>query len=534
MATIDRPSSALLFARVRALGDRLWHPLADQRPVVKLGLALAVILALAASSYWALGSLSTSAARYLASSKRFSSDDLIKICRALDKQRISYRVDDQRRVEVTSDQYDQAAETLSKLDLGQHSIDEIQNDLASASVWDGPVEREKKDKRKLERILERLISDLEGVLSPLVSIDRPHSPSFSRSSPKPTAFVYVETEGGRALPYRTIQAIPAILAANVRDLTPESITVMDNRGNRYLDPDNPALGDNSRNRAREEEISEEILEKLDWIKGVRVQVQVITAPAQGSPPAANEPGAILKTNGQAPITPVSSRADSGLLEQRAKPHQPKMAVNQPLSLEGDRELGSALPVPKTGAPAAVAKGAIATHARAGAAERGRVVVRVPRSFYYRMQIRNDEHDPSPEERRFMAERTEGQIRTAVALVLPASDSWKVEVDTIPDDISLNRPAIVPSSPDPRHRVQDWVIVGGVGVGVSILAIAASWIRMSRRPARLPEPAATTRRYHIDSASQPSPSERVRELIERSPEAAASVLQRWVGQGGSAS
>ena len=118
----------------------------------------------------------------------------------------------------------------------------------------------------------------------MVSIDRPHSSSaFSRKDPKPTAFVYVETEGGRALPYRTIQAIPAILAANVRDLAPDSITVMDRRGNRYLDPGNPALGDNSRNRAREEEISEEILEKLDWIKGVRVQVQVITARAANPP-----------------------------------------------------------------------------------------------------------------------------------------------------------------------------------------------------------------------------------------------------------
>src|SRR5262245_41201217 len=119
MAAIDRPSSALVFAQVRALGDRLWHPLADRRPVVKVAVALAVILALAAVSYWALGSLSASSTRYLASSKRFSSDDLIKVCRALDKQRISYRVDDQRRVEVSSDHYDQAAEALSKLDLGQ-------------------------------------------------------------------------------------------------------------------------------------------------------------------------------------------------------------------------------------------------------------------------------------------------------------------------------------------------------------------------------------------------------------------------------
>ena len=41
-----------------------------------------------------------------------------------------------------------------KLDLGQHSIDEIEKDLAATSVWDGPAEREKKEKLKLERILD--------------------------------------------------------------------------------------------------------------------------------------------------------------------------------------------------------------------------------------------------------------------------------------------------------------------------------------------------------------------------------------------
>ncbi len=96
---------------------------------------------------------------------------------------------------------------------------------------------------------------------------------MAASRSKPTAFVYIETEGNRQLPYQTVQSIPAILAGYEPELTPGSITVMDRRGNRYLDPGNPALGDNSRNRAREEELIAEILEKLDWIKGVRVQVQ---------------------------------------------------------------------------------------------------------------------------------------------------------------------------------------------------------------------------------------------------------------------
>ena len=92
---------------------------------------LAAFLALTAVSYWGAGSLSNLGVRYLASSKRFSSDDLIKVCRALDKQRIAYRVDDQRRVEVSSEQFDQAAEAISKLDLGQHPIDEIRDDSTS-------------------------------------------------------------------------------------------------------------------------------------------------------------------------------------------------------------------------------------------------------------------------------------------------------------------------------------------------------------------------------------------------------------------
>jgi flagellar M-ring protein FliF len=524
MAAIDRPSSAVILARARALWDRLWHPLAAQRPAVKWALALAVFVALAMVSYWGAGSLSSLGVRYLASSKRFSSDDLIKVCRALDKQKIVYRVDEQRRVEVGSDQFDQAADAISKLDLGQHPIDEIRNDSTSIGFWDGPSEREKKEKLKLEKILERLISDQEGVLSPWVSIDRPHSSAFARTNPKPTAFVYVETEGGRALPYRTIQAIPAILAANVRDLTPGSITVMDSRGNRYLDPGNPALGDNSRNRAREEEISEEILDKLDWIKGVRVQVQVITAGAQDSAAATMGTGAIVRPNGTSVAAPSSSRGDAGSRERPGTPAQPKMAANQPLALEGDRDPAQA-----------AAKGPGPSQASEATGERGRVVIRVPRSFYLKNQLRNDEqHDPSPEERLVMTERTERQIRTAVALLLPASDAWKVEVDTIPDDSVLSRPAILPSAPGPRHRFLEWAIVGGVGVGVCILAIAASWARMTRRPARPLELAAKTRRYHVDSGSQPSPSERVRELIQRNPEAAASVLQRWVGQGGRSS
>ena len=107
----------------------------------------------------------------------------------------------------------------------------------------------------------------------------------------------------------------------------------------------------------------------------------------------------------------------------------------------------------------------------------------------------------------------------------------MDIVTIPDEVSLNRPVILQSPVDARRRVLDWGIVGTVVAVVSILAAVGSWIQVARRPARLPEPALKTRRYHVDSASEPGPSERVRELVRRNPEAAASVLQRWTGQGG---
>ena len=142
-----------------------------------------------------------------------------------------------------------------------------------------------------------------------------------------------------------------------------------------------------------------------------------------------------------------------------------MAANQPLALEGDREPGLGHCGALATAAQRLAKGPGPSHASEAAGERGRVVIHVPRSFYFNMQIRNDERDPSPEERLVMTERTERQIRTAVALVLPASDSWKVEVDTIPDDVALSRPAILPEYADSRHRFLEWGIVGGLGVGV---------------------------------------------------------------------
>ena len=193
----------------------------------------------------------------------------------------------------------------------------------------------------------------------MVSINRPRASVWHRTAAKPTAFVYIETEGDRQLPFRVIQSIPEFLVGCEPDLTIGSITVMDRRGHRYLDPGNPSLGDISRKRAREEELSEQILEQLDYIKGVRVEVRVITTPRL---PNRRRPG------------PATSHLDL-----RPTASSRRSASMAPWSWSPSRRRRHRSPAP------------VAVAVREG----GKVLINVPRSFYFNAMIdKNDSREPS--------------------------------------------------------------------------------------------------------------------------------------------
>jgi flagellar biosynthesis/type III secretory pathway M-ring protein FliF/YscJ len=533
MRDVDRQSAAWDLGWLRARVQGFSPSVLVRRPATRWVLVVVAVVGVSAAGYWAVSTVSSAGVRYVAAQRRFSSDDLIKVCRTLDKGRVAYRIDEQRRVEVSADQLDQADALVAQLDLGQHSIDEIRSESSRWPIFETPGEREEKKDLAREKILERLISQREGVVWCLVSIHRPRA-SWARQPSKPSAFVYLETEGNRSLPYQTIQSIPAILAGFEPELTPGSITVMDRRGVRYFDAGDPALGEGSRNRAREEELSEEILEKLDWIKGVRVQVQV-SSPRAGVAAALGTGGTAVATPAGAAETRMSGQRESVKPGPEQGDSKGTVFVNKPAELES--EPVPAMRRPPLGGERLVGEYASRSNPAPGkpAADRehehGRVLVFVPSSFYLSSEIRADHREPSREELHAMTERTEKQIRAAVGLVLPERESWKVDVDTIPDRSSVSQSDVLASSSDPRRRLLDWGIVGAIGAAVSILAAAGSWIHMARRPARLPEPVVEPRRYHVEKASAPGPSERTRELIRSDPEAAASVLQRWVGQGG---
>jgi hypothetical protein len=165
-----------------------------------------------------------------------------------------------------------------------------------------------------------------------------------------------------------------------------------------------------------------------------------------------------------------------------------------------------------------------------------VWVKVPRSYYYHVSIQTSHKEPPLEELQKLVVRTEEQIKTGIALVVPLSgpSAWKTTIDMIPDEVPLQRPPVVSPSSDARRIALDWGIAGAMGALAAALVTFGSWILSTRRPSVLPEAAPRKLRYHEGSSLTPGPSERVREFVRRNPESAVSVLERWTSQGGDVS
>jgi hypothetical protein len=166
-------------------------------------------------------------------------------------------------------------------------------------------------------------------------------------------------------------------------------------------------------------------------------------------------------------------------------------------------------------------------------------VRVPRSYYFtKAAVR----DPSPDQLHEIVRRTESLIREAVAHAIPPElsapgEPLDVKIDTIPDDDPASVPLRSPGAVDVRRPLSWWLPAGVAGGGLTLLVSAlAVWGLAGRRPSARQRPILATGpgTYRRDAASEPGPgpgpSERVRELIRLNPEAAASVLHRWIGQG----
>jgi hypothetical protein len=500
-----------LSRRLQSIRGRLLaQPPAIRWAVGAAGIALTLLVA-----YATLPATMESGVSFLHSGRRYSPEDLGKIGRALDRQRIAYHIDEERRVSVPRPKGEQAEEVVAKLDLGRRLPGELRDQAASPSPWELPHDRERREQDNRARTLQIMINDLGGVVDSFVSINRPKARLTLQPSDKPKAFVRLETEGDRQLPFRTVQSITTILTGFEAGLSADDITVVDRRGHKYLVAGNPELNALSSTRAREEELSQQLLEKLDWIRGVRVSVQLPTVEtdrAVNTPPAkAGEPDA---------------HADRASGETRPQARVPAVVLNRGLSLDPEPADPKGETSRPTDADAAAPRPSDARH------EPGRVWVRVPRSYYYQVSLLPGHKEPPREELKKLAARTEDQIRTGIGLIVPlrGPTAWRTTIDIIQDEVPLAAsPAVAVPSTGPRPALI-WGIAGALAA--LIVAVAAgSWAVHARRPASRADSSPRRLRYDAATANTPGPTERVREFVRRNPEAAASVLERWTSQGG---
>jgi flagellar M-ring protein FliF len=490
------------------------------RPVVRWLLAALTIAVVAYLGFLGASALSTtSESVYLGSARSYSRDDLNKIGRALDRQRVRYHIDEERRISVAEDQRDLAEAAIAKLDIGPRAPGEIADQSFTSNVWEPLHDREIRLHREEEKILESMIGEIPGVVGCFVRLDQPKQSYGLRPAARPSAFVRLETEGDRPLPFQTVQSITTILRGYEPGLSAEAITVMDRKGYKYLDAGNPALNVLTHNRAREEELSQEILNQLDWIRGVRVSVQLADATAgEGRTLSSrSEPG------GTEPVGPKPRPTAPTAEGTGPDTTQPIGALNRPLG---------AIDVP----PKPETPPAVKAPPRVRPTERGWIWIKVPRSYYYQIGTWPGHREPSIDELQKLAAKEEERIKTGVAQVvrLNGPGAWTAMIDVIPDEIPLNPAPILTSASDTRRVALDWGIAGALGAMAAALVLLLSWILNARRPDSRQEVAPRGLRYHSGSSASRGPSERVREFVRRNPDSAVCVLERWTSQGGTAS
>ncbi|MBV8384984.1 MAG: hypothetical protein JOZ63_20530 [Planctomycetaceae bacterium] len=506
MRTENPPPLASAWARLRAQAARFRRSILTRRTATRWLLALGALALLGVLGYLARPSPVSNT--YLLAGMQFSQDDLIEIQRALEAKHFdarSYRVDDEGRIEVAANRIDEATDIVIKLNVGKPSLTHIKNQAREFSgPFVGPWEREQHELEVREQVLAAMIQKLDGIMSADVTIHRPKGRGAGRQPARATAFVYVETRGGRELSPKAVEAIQNLMARE-HDLTHDAVTVCDDHGRRYLVAGDPMGVRSNLLRAREEELSEKILEQINWVKGVGVTVQLIPSPAPTPAPIPAHP---------APV-------------EEPRPPDWEVVPNHPLELVEP----TPTPAPEP-APALHPVASAAPPKQADEPVIARVWVKVPRSFYYLKALPNRE--PSPGDLQPIVTRTETLIRTAVAHAIPPGQlSEPVVIDTIPDDVPVSRPLSASDVPASR-RVISWWVPAGVGGGLmAALLFIGVRLRASRRPTT--RPASASGRSRIEgvgaSAAGQSAAERVRELIRLNPEAAAGVLHRWIGQGG---
>lgn len=481
---------------------RLWagdRSGASRRATMVVGLALAAI----ASIYAALPSEPVEV-EWLFAGRRFSPEKIEPIVAALADADIRAVVDS-RRVGVPRDRLRQARAALKQAKIAPPSFDEILNAGEDrSSFFETPEQIQNREDRARERALSALIErqcdgvvSAQVVLTPLAS-NRGLNPS---RTVKAKAVVTVETEDDRPLECRTVRKVLSLLRGFTRfEIAAESVGLLD-RKKQYLDAGNRELLRSILNGAHREDLADKVRAAL--------------------PGDDAEIALRFETAGEGDWS-------SSAPEERSKP---RAFANRPVDLaEAQGETDRAV-------------------TDLGAHDPGKAFVTI------RLNRRVESAGSSALKTEPVAwTLTDDQIKERVMRALPKDELGEISIERVDEPLrrrAASSPTPAPSpvaetstststAPGASVRLEsrsEWLpyAVAGAGLGlVALIAAASLLMGWRRRPAlREADPSGVRTRFDREDAatSGPAPSERVRELVRRDPEAAAGVLQRWIGQGG---
>ena len=533
MRSENPTASASLLTAVRGRAERAGRYVAQRPPamrgllVVLAAAVLALPLAWAASSVGLVpGVLSTSPqGAFLAGGHAYSNDDRAVITRALDLKRISYRVDDQGHVIVDADRRAEASEIIAKLAVGPRSVRDLVREAITPSLLESPGDSERKREVFETQVVEELIKRNRDIVDAYIDVRKTKPQLGARRAVVESAFVRLETRGDRVLDAATIDSIIIHLRGHWVELKLNAITIIDQTGRIYHDPTDMARSALARTASRQDEIRRQLLDQLDWIKGVRVSVRMISPPA--SVPA---PPAVPIIAGASPATASGGSFSSREHATRAT----AIVANRPIDLNDGDDSPIASPVPVRSTSGAGTEVSPIAPTVETAPEHGTIWVKVPRGYYWNAvrSVPGRDHDPSVEELRNTAARVESQIREMAGGVVSLGELWELKIDAIPDEPDLSRPTAAPTSSNSRP-ITDWqtpLAAGGAALAVVLFAFGARAAAGRRMPAQ-----AVRGGYRVDApaskVSEPGPSDRVRELVRLNTAAAAGVVERWISQGG---
>ena len=439
------------------------------------------------------------------------------------QEKVTFKVDASNRIGVPPIKWADAIDAIAKHGAEPYSLEKIDREPPTADPWSSPQDRLAKQQWQEERRLEAMVENYLDGGSAHVSIIRSTIKSGLRPKVEVSATVQIDAQPRPR--HTVISAIQTLLSTSVESLRAEDITISDRQGHFYTRKGDPSAASQTQSMARGEELRDLLLEKLGpIIPGIDVVVQV-------EPPTLAEPVA----------DPAHAHRASGAENANAAPAFPvadAMKPNHPIGLENEQD--AAIAAKEIAAtephahqpPQALALPALPTVGRA------QIWVQVPRSYY--LKIFRETHptkNPSREDLTPFVERTEDTVEGACAVLVPTAERGLVKVTMALDDLGASAPIIMPAGA--TDTVKNWpawapvaALGASVGVAVSLALMTAFGMLNSRRPEVKPARTRVRSGLSVDAPSGPvpAPSERVRDLVRRNPEAAAGVLQRWIGQG----